>query len=117
MGPQIATGNRCWQPRLHLHPRFCVTTYIAMEIEFDPVKREATLRERGLDFLDVPNVLAGRTYSQVDDRQDYGEERWITYGTLDGRPVVIVHADRDGVLRVISMRHAHRKEIERVRLD
>jgi uncharacterized DUF497 family protein len=31
-----------------------------MEIEFDPAKRELTLKDRGLDFLDVPKVLAGR---------------------------------------------------------
>lgn len=87
-----------------------------MEIEFDSEKREVTLAERGLDFLDVPKVLAGRTYTIVDNRQDYGEERWITFGYLANRPVVIVHANRNGVLRVISMRHAHRKEIERVGL-
>lgn len=88
-----------------------------MDIEFDPAKRDATLRLRGLDFLDAPKVLAGRTYTLVDDRQDYGEERLITYGYLEGRAVVVVHVDREGVLRVISMRHAHKKEIEHVGLD
>ena len=88
-----------------------------MKIEFDPAKRDATLQHRGLDFLDVPKVLAGRTFSLIDDRQDYGEERWITYGYLEGRAVVIVHSKREGVLRVISMRHAHKKEIMHVGLD
>ena len=88
-----------------------------MKIEFDPAKRDATLQHRGLDFLDVPKVLAGRTYSLLDDRQDYGEERWITYGYLEGRAVVVVHSEREGVLRVISMRHAHKKEIKHVGLD
>jgi uncharacterized protein len=88
-----------------------------MDIEFDPEKRAATLAHRGLDFLDVPKVLAGRTFSLVDDRQDYGEKRLITYGHLEGRAVVIVHVERGGVLRVISMRHAHQKEMKHVRLD
>jgi uncharacterized DUF497 family protein len=87
-----------------------------MEIEFDPAKRELTLKDRGLDFLDVPKVLAGRIYTLVDDRLEYGEVRLITYGYLDGRAVVVVHVDREDVLRVISMRHAHKKEIERVGL-
>lgn len=47
---------------------------------------------------------------------EYGEERLITHGYLDDRAVVIVRVDRDGVLRVISMRHAHKKEFEHVRL-
>ena len=88
-----------------------------MKIEFDPVKRQATLEHRGLDFLDAPKVFTGRTYTMVDDRQDYGEERLVTFGYLDDRAVVIVHVDRAGSLRVISMRFAHRKEIEHVGLD
>ena len=80
----------------------CVATHVVMEIEFDPAKRAATLKERGLDFLDVPKVLSGRTYTAVDDRHDYGEGRFITFG--------------NGVLRIISTRYAHRKEIERVGL-
>jgi uncharacterized protein len=88
-----------------------------MEIEFDLAKRETTLKYRGLDFLDVPTVLAGRTYTLVDDRHDYGEKRLITYGKLNGRDVVIVHVERDGVTRVISMRHAHKKETRHVGLD
>ena len=87
-----------------------------MDIEFDPAKRQATFEHRGLDFLDVAKVFTGRTYTMVDDRQDYGEERLITFGYLDDRAVVIVHVDRAGSLRVISMRHAHKKEIEHVGL-
>jgi uncharacterized protein len=52
----------------------------------------------------------------IDDRLDYGEERLITYGYIDGRAVVIVHVDRAGTMRVISMRHARKKEIEHVGL-
>jgi uncharacterized protein len=88
-----------------------------MDIEFDAAKRDATLQNRGLDFLDAPKVFADRTYTLVDDRMDYGEERLITYGYLDSRPVVIVHVDRENVTRIISMRHAHKKEIEHVGLD
>ena len=41
-----------------------------MEISFDPAKREKTLRERGLDFLDAPLVLEGLRLQQEDDRFD-----------------------------------------------
>jgi uncharacterized protein len=88
-----------------------------MNIEFDPAKREATLANRGLDFLDAPEIFAGRTYTLVDDRRDYGEERWITYGHLHGRPVVLVHVKRGVAVRIISMRYAHKEEIDNVDLD
>ncbi len=47
-----------------------------MKITFDPAKREATLRERGIDFLDVALVLQGVTYTKEDARFDYGERRF-----------------------------------------
>ena len=95
-----------------------VATYIGVEIEFDPVKRDKTLAERGLDFLDAPKLFDGRRRRTItDDRFDYGEERRITYARLDDRAVVLVHVERDGVLRVISMRHAHQEEVLYVGLD
>jgi len=46
-----------------------------MRITFDPVKREWTLRERGLDFDDAIVVFAGPTFTFEDDRFDYPEVR------------------------------------------
>jgi uncharacterized DUF497 family protein len=51
-----------------------------VKITFDPAKREATLRERGIDFLDVALVLQGVTYTKEDARFDYGERRFQTVG-------------------------------------
>ena len=55
-----------------------------MEISFDPVKRDETLSERGLDFADAGKVFGGRSKTAVDDRFDYGEVRYVTYGWMDG---------------------------------
>ncbi len=51
-----------------------------MVIEFDTVKREKTLLERGLDFADADKVFAGLHFIARDDRISYGEERFITVG-------------------------------------
>ena len=40
-----------------------------MEISFDPAKRERTLHERGLDFMDAPEVFSGHTYEWIDDEE------------------------------------------------
>src|SRR5690606_15539330 len=47
--------------------RFSGGTYIAVKITFDPAKREATLRERRIDFLDATQVFA-RRHINVRDR-------------------------------------------------
>ena len=51
-----------------------------MRITFDPAKRDATLRERQIDFLDAEGVFAGLTYTIRDQRFAYPEERFITSG-------------------------------------
>lgn len=60
-----------------------------MEITFDPAKREATLKARGLDFADAAEVFAGPIFEFEDRRRDYGERRMICYGLLYGRLVAV----------------------------
>lgn len=81
-----------------------------MEISYDPEKRAKTLAERGLDFKDAEHVFAGPTIDYVDDRQDYGEERWVTFGRLEGRLVSVVWTLRDSKRHIISMRKANDRE-------
>lgn len=45
-----------------------------------------------------------------DKRRNYGENRFITIGFLDGRMVVLVWTPRDGAYRIISMRKANERE-------
>ena len=84
-----------------------------MIIEFDTVKREKTLLERGLDFADSEKVFNGLHFIARDDRFDYGEERFFTVGLLDDRIVVIVWTPRTAARRIISMRYANDRKISR----
>jgi len=45
-----------------------------------------------------------------DDRYDYGEERFVTFGTLDGRVVSVVHTEAEDLIRIISIRKATKNE-------
>ena len=81
-----------------------------MPIEFDTAKRTATLETRGLDMARADEVLAGATLTVEDDRQDYGEDRFITIGFLDATMVVLVWTPREGAHRIISMRKANERE-------
>ena len=55
-------------------------------------------------------VFAGSTLTVEDDRQNYGEDRFITIGFLDGRMVILVWTPRSGTRRIISMRKANERE-------
>lgn len=82
-----------------------------MNIEYNNLKRQKTLEERGLDFEDAPIVFAGpRRITWKDTRQDYGESGEITMGELAGRLVVIAHTQRGKITRIISMRKANERE-------
>lgn len=94
-----------------------------MLIEFDAAKRDTTLLERGLDFADCNAVFAGPELTQLDERSDYGEDCYITFGLLNACWVIVVWTPRGTVnskiRRIISMRFANEGEIKRYtsRLD
>lgn len=83
-----------------------------MEFEWDEAKRQSNFEKHGLDFVEVPQVFEGMTTTVLDDRYDYAEERFVTFGLLAGRVVVIVHTETDTVLRVVSFRKADKDEEE-----
>jgi uncharacterized DUF497 family protein len=81
-----------------------------MKITYDPAKRGRTFAERKLDFEDAVHVFSDRTFDVLDDRLDYGEERWITFGRLKGRLIALVWTPRGDTRRIISMRKANDDE-------
>jgi uncharacterized DUF497 family protein len=81
-----------------------------MQAEWDEEKCRANLEKRGLSFEDAWQIFAGDTVTIPDERYNYGEDRLITLGSLEGRVVVVVHVDRAGKTRIISMRKANARE-------
>ena len=63
----------------------------------------------------VMGVFAGKTLTLEDDRFDYGETRYQTYGLLGERVVMVVWTPRGDARHIISMRHCHDKETRKVR--
>ena len=81
-----------------------------MRISYDPIKRQNTLDERGLDFEDAPAIFAGLTFEFEDTRQDCGEMRLICFGFLANRMVVIGYTPRGTTRQIFSMRKANERE-------
>ena len=81
-----------------------------MKIEWDFRKNHDNLVKHGLSFEDVAAVFHGQVVTFLDDRNDYGELRYITLGELKGREVVVVYTLRENHVRIISMRKANERE-------
>jgi uncharacterized protein len=81
-----------------------------MEISYDDAKRALTLGRRGLDFEDAAFLFAGLEYTVADDRAEYGEERFQTYGLLGDRLVIVVWTPRGQARHIISMRKCNERE-------
>lgn len=81
-----------------------------MRFTWHELKRRANLNKHRVDFADVEHVFAGPTFTFEDDREDYGEQRWVTLGLLGDKVVVTVHTESQDEIRVISMREADNDE-------
>ena len=73
-------------------------------------KRQATLVDRGLDFVDTKVIFEGPTLEFEDDRQNYGEKRIICFGYLYGRLMVVGYVQRGDARHIYSMRKANERE-------
>jgi len=77
-----------------------------MEYEWDEAKRLANLRKHGIDFTDVPPVFDGDIVTVEINRYSYGEQRFVTFGLLQGRVIAVIHVEREDCTRIISARKA-----------
>ena len=82
-----------------------------MQLEWDEAKNRANIRKHGFDFADAEEMFESMLLVEPDTREEYGENRWQGLGTIGGRVVQIVFAERgfDSV-RVISLRKATGRE-------
>ncbi len=63
---------------------------------------------------DVPEMFEGPMLIELDERIDYGEDRWVGIGFLRNGVAVVVWTERQGdVIRIISARKANRYERKR----
>ena len=85
-----------------------------MTYTWDEGKNRANILKHGIDFLDVPAMFQHPMVTFLDQRQDYGEDRWIGIGLMDMRVVVIVFTEpKVNNIRVISFRKATSDERKR----
>jgi hypothetical protein len=82
-------------------------------LERDAEKNHANRAKHGISLEEASAIFDGPLFTAPDDREDYGEERFISIGHLGGLTVVVaVHTNRNGRIRLISARKANRKETQ-----
>ena len=86
-----------------------------MKLIWDKRKNETNIEKHGLDFADAYKVFESPMLTGLDERKEYGEDRWIGIGLLDSnRVVVIVFSEpEEDTIRVISFRKATTEERKR----
>jgi len=84
-----------------------------MRITFDPKKDERTRQERGFSLALGADVIRNRVHVFLDDRHDYGENRFVAYGYVAERLFVCVFTLRDDAYHIISLRKANDREVKK----
>ena len=84
-----------------------------MDLDWDEDKRERTLQERGLDFADVAAARWDNALTAEDQREEYGERRFVSLVPIQDRLCVVAWCIRGKALRVISLRKANARERKR----
>lgn len=80
---------------------------LGLRFEWDIAKAARNEIDHGVSFeaativFDDPFALEWR-----DDREDYGEDRYVILGIVDGRLLYVVYTLRGDVYRIISARGA-----------
>ncbi|MBU4225661.1 MAG: BrnT family toxin [Chloroflexi bacterium] len=78
-----------------------------MKFIWDKRKNEINIEKHELDFADAYKVFESPMLTGMDNREDYGEDRWMGIGLMDSRVVIIVFTEPEqDTIRVISFRKA-----------
>jgi uncharacterized DUF497 family protein len=79
--------------------------------EWDKAKAAENYAKHGVSFETAVQGLQGSLCDRtLDDREDYGEERFILIGIAEEAIVTVVYTERNGRFRIISARRATRHE-------
>jgi hypothetical protein len=79
--------------------------------EWDEAKAVENDTKHGVSFETARAVFRDPfAVERFDDREDYGEDRFILIGMAEGVVLTVVYTERDSRIRLISARHATKHE-------
>jgi uncharacterized DUF497 family protein len=84
-----------------------------LEFEWDEAKAKINLEKHRVSFLTAAAIFLNERLERIDDREEYGELRWIALGRVDDvvyRVVFTWHGE--DMIRLISAQKASKDERE-----
>ena len=86
-----------------------------MKFVWDEIKNRKNIQKHGIDFKDASEMFSLPMLTNIDSRQDYGQERWVGIGFLKGIIAVIAYTENEAKnqIRIISARKATKYESQR----
>ncbi len=84
-----------------------------MDVRFDPAKDAANIAKHGLSLARSERFDLLVAAVVADGRRDYGEERFRAFQRLDGLGYCLAFTIRGTVIRPISLRRAHEREMRK----
>ena len=84
-----------------------------MRFTYDPAKSERNLAERGIAFDLAEEFDWSTALIAEDTRKNYAERRYQSLGWISEHLYMLVFTTRDGVVHVISLRRANKRERSR----
>jgi uncharacterized protein len=84
-----------------------------LQFEWDEDKAEQNLAKHGVSFLTAAEIFANEIIERIDDREDYGELRFIALGRVETEIYRVAYTWRgEKVIRIITAQKASRYERE-----
>jgi len=84
-----------------------------MKIEYDSQKNQHNIRNRQLSFDLVQQFEWESALIWEDNRVDYGEIRYCAIGYINVRIYHLAFTHRNDIVRVISLRKANKREVNK----
>ncbi len=73
-----------------------------MRFEWDAAKNDINIRKHGIDFNDAKVIFHGYTRTIEDDRFDYPERRFVTFGLMFEHVIAVVHTESEAKVMTSS---------------
>jgi hypothetical protein len=84
-----------------------------MKFTWDRIKARNNYVKHGVSFYLAKAIFKDPFAIEfLDDRQDYGEERFVIIGSVGTQILYVAYTERKGVIRIISARRATKHEQE-----
>jgi uncharacterized protein len=84
-----------------------------LQFEWDEDKATQNFAKHGVSFLTAAEIFASEIIERVDDREDYGELRFIALGRVETEIYRVAYTWRgEMVIRIITAQKANRHERE-----